>query len=74
MIVQLDTTAYYIPTFFPSKKSNTIETYEIWRKRNPTARPNMDSNKLASMRRTITKAKYLSEMEIDEIKLKAQSK
>ena len=34
----------------------------------------MDSNQLATMRRTITKNKYLSEMEIDEIKLKTQSK
>ena len=34
----------------------------------------MDVNKLSTMRRTITKNKYLSEMEIDEIKLKVQSK
>ena len=34
----------------------------------------MDPNKLATMRRTIIKNKYLSEMEIDEIKLKVQSK
>ena len=30
----------------------------------------MDSNKLAAMQRTIIKKKYLSEMEIDEMKLK----
>ena len=34
----------------------------------------MDPNKLATMRRTIIKNKYLSEMEIDEIKLKVHSK
>ena len=34
----------------------------------------MDSNKLATMQGTIVKNKYLSEMEIDEIKLKVQSK
>ena len=34
----------------------------------------MDPNKLATMRRTIIKNKYLFEMEIDEIKLKVQSK
>ena len=66
--------SYYIATFFPSRKSNTIETYEIWREKNPTARPNMDPNKLVTMRRTIIKNNYLSEMEIDEIKLKVQAK
>ena len=34
----------------------------------------MDPNNLATMPRTIIKSKYLSEMEIDEIKLKVQSK
>ena len=34
----------------------------------------MDSNKLATMGRTIIKNKYLSEIEIDEIKLKVQQK
>ena len=34
----------------------------------------MDPNKLPTMQRTIIKNKYLSEMEIDEIKLKVQSK
>ena len=66
--------SYYTATFFPSKESNTIETYEIWREKNPTTRPNMDSNKLATTRSTIVKDKYLSEVQIDEIKLKVQSK
>ena len=57
--------SYYAATFFPSKIFNTIEIYDIWREKNPSARPNMDSNKLATMRRTIIKNKYLSEMEID---------
>ena len=56
----------YTATIFPSRKSNTIETYEIWREKNPNARANMDTNKLATMRHTIIKNKYLSEMEIDE--------
>ena len=47
--------SYYTATFFPSRKSNTIETYKIWRKKNPPARPNMDPNKLATMPRTIIK-------------------
>ena len=38
--------SYYTATIFPSRKSNTIKTYEIWREKNPTARPNMDPNKL----------------------------
>ena len=42
---------------------------ETWREKNPTAQPNMDPNKLATMQRTIIKNKYLSEMEIDEINL-----
>ena len=58
--------SYYTETYFPSTKSNTIETYGIWRE-NPTARPNMDRNKLATIRRTIIKNKCFSEMEIDEI-------
>ena len=57
--------SYYTSTFFPFRKPNTIETYEIWREKNPTARPNMDPNKLTTLRRTIIKNKYLSEMEID---------
>ena len=65
--------SYYSATFSPSKKSNTRETYEIWRKKNLTARPSMNPNKLATMRPTIIKNKYLSEMEIDKIKLKVQS-
>ena len=36
--------------------------------------PKYGPNKLATTRRTIIKNKYLSEMEIDEIKLKVQSK
>ena len=31
--------SYYTATFFPSRKSNTIETYETWGEKNPTARP-----------------------------------
>ena len=34
----------------------------------------MDANKLATMQHAIIKNKFLSEMEIDEIKLKVQSK
>ena len=41
--------SYYPATFFPSKNSDAIETYEIWREENPTARPDMDPNKLATM-------------------------
>ena len=61
---------------FPSKKCNTIDTYVIWQERdiNLTACPNMDSNKPATMRHAIIKNKHLSEMEIDKIKLKVQSK
>ena len=47
--------SYYTATFFPSKKSNTIEPYKIWREKNLTTLPNMDSDKLATMRRTIIK-------------------
>ena len=41
--------SYYTATFFPSRKFNTIETYEIWREKNPTARSSMDASKLATM-------------------------
>ena len=60
-------------TLFPSKKFNTIETYGIWREKNPTAHPNIDFNKLTIKWHIIIK-KHLSEMAIDEIKLKVQSK
>ena len=66
--------SYCTAIFFPSRKSNTIETYEIWREKNPTTSPNMDSKKLATMRRNIIKNKYFSVIEIDEIKLKVQLK
>ena len=56
--------SYYTGTFFPSKTSNAIETYEIRKEQNPTAHPNMDSNKLATMRCKIIKNKYLSEMKV----------
>ena len=45
--------SYYTVTFFSSRKTNTIESYEIWREKNPTARLNMDHNKFATMQRTI---------------------
>ena len=49
--------SYYTATFFPSKKINTIETFEILREKNSSAHPNMDSNKLATMWHTIIKKK-----------------
>ena len=64
--------SYCNATFSSSRKSITLETYEIWRKKNPTAYPYMNPNKLAKMRRAIIKNIYLSEIEIDKIKLKAQ--
>ena len=64
--------SYYTATFFSSKKSSTKETYEIWRKKNRTACPNMNSKKLATMGRPIIKNKYLSEIGIDDIKLKVK--
>ena len=59
---------------FPFKKFNTIKAFEIWREKNPTVRSILGSNKLATMRRAIMKNKYISEMEIDGIKLEEQSK
>ena len=51
-----------------------LKVFEIWREKNPTVRSILGSNKLATMRRAIIKNKYISEMEIDEIKLEEQSK
>ena len=66
--------SYHTATFFRSKKSNTMETYEVLGEKNPTVRPNMDSNKLATMQCTLIKNQYLCEVLIDEIKLKVQTK
>ena len=36
-----------------NKRIWRLNNNKIWREKNPTARPNMDSNKLATMRRTL---------------------
>ena len=51
------------------KDNITKETYTIWRQRNPNARPNMDTNKIASQRRYIEKNNKLTAIEIYQIKV-----
>lgn len=52
----------------PSGESNTKQSFTIWRKANPTARPNMDSNKLANIERDIINNKRLADVEPDTIR------
>ena len=50
------------------KISATIDTYNVWRERHPTLRPNMDANKLANTRRDIIQKKRLTDSEMQMIK------
>ena len=50
------------------KISTTIDTYNIWREKHPTLRPNMDANKLANTRRDIIRKKRLTDNEMQMIK------
>ena len=50
------------------KISATIDTYNIWREKHPTLRPNMDANKLANTRRDIIRKKRLTDTEMQAIK------
>ena len=50
------------------KISSTIDTYNIWREKHPTLRPNMDANKLAITRRDIIRKNRLTDNEMQMIK------
>ena len=50
------------------KISTTIDTYNIWREKRPTLRPNIDANKLANTRRDIIRKKRLTDNEMQMIK------
>ena len=60
--------AFYKATNNPSETTTTKAAYNIWRLQNPTARPNLDANKLANVRRNIIKSKRLIEMELETIR------
>ena len=60
--------AFYKATNNPSETTTTKAAYNIWRLQNPTARPNLDANKLANVRRDIIKSKRLTEMELETIR------
>ena len=47
--------AFYKAMINPSETNTTKAAYNIWRLQNPTARPNLDANKLANVRRDIIK-------------------
>jgi len=59
---------YYQAQYKPKSGSITKDTYQLWRERNPTSRPNMDEIKLANQRRWIERQKKLTDIEIDLIK------
>ena len=46
----------------------TIETYNIWRHKNPTTQTYLDANKLANVRWDIMRSKRLTDIELDTIK------
>ena len=60
--------AFYKATNNPSETNTTKAAYNIWRLQNLTARPNLDANKLANVRRDIVKSKRLTEMELETIR------
>ena len=60
--------AFYKATNNPSETNTTKAAYNIWRLQNPTARPNLDANKLVNVRRDIIKSKRLTEMELETIR------
>ena len=47
---------------------NYKEAYELWRKRNPMTRINIDANLLLNLKKYILKAKRITTVENDEIK------
>ena len=59
--------AYYTSITNPSETNTTAETYNIWRRQNPTKRTYLDANKLANVRRDI-KNKMFTDIELEEIK------
>ena len=61
---------YYLASLNPSQTTTTIAAYNIWRKRHPSLRENIDANKLANVRRDIFKNKRLTEFELEVIKEK----
>lgn len=55
--------------------TNIIQTtYDIWRKKFPTVRPNMDANKLSATRRFIINTKKLTATELDKLRMKVRIK
>ena len=59
--------AHYHATLNPEKTTSQRETYNIWREQNPDARPNIDFNKLGTVRRGIVNKKRLTDSEINNI-------
>ena len=51
-----------------SETSAPDETYNIWRRKNPTKRPYLDANKLANTTRAIVQNKLPRNAELDGIK------
>ena len=62
--------AYYTSIIGPSETNTTVDTYNNWRRQNPTKRTYLDANKLANVRGAIFKNKRLTGIELDEIKAK----
>ena len=59
--------AHYRALLSP-KISASMDTYNIWRKKHPTLRPNVDANKLANTRRDISRKERLTDAEMQLIK------
>ena len=62
---------FYTALERPSRNT-TESTFRIWNERNPNARPNIDSNKLANTRRYILDKKKLTDAELEEIRNKVR--
>ena len=60
--------AYYQALEQPSNENSTNHTYKIWRKMNANYRTTIDANKLANVKRDISKNERLTEAELERIK------
>ena len=57
---------YYTTKLLPGK-SNTAQTYEIWRNKNQNSKPNIHANNLANQRWYIERQQKLTPTELQEI-------
>ena len=63
--------AYYYITLNPLETSTTEAMYNLWRQKHPNTRLYIDANKLGNVKRDIIRNKRLTDLELEDIKMKA---